>query len=234
MVPRYAAFLLLLLSASTPSQTSAQSDSQTIKSFSDPALGITYFYPGNFTPASPTKPAVAKPAPQASDKTGDASPQCVRSLLSAGSTNKLGTTVFVVSSVDSSCPGILKSAEQPETFTRDQILRQLKRYGTPVITQDPAHYTVDGHPAAITFASVQPEDLSSGNPAPTTYAAKACVLGYTPVKGSRKSYIDPTTQHVLCFDFTTQQRDLLTLMLSFSLQFDAGMPGALVPGSVLR
>ena len=225
MVFRSAApLLLLLVSASAFAQTPAQPNPNLPRVFHDPALAITYFYPGRFTPAQPDPPKA------------EATQQCVRSTLSGSSTTPVGTSAFVLSSIDSTCPNVLRgAAQQLDAFTREQVLRQLKQFGTPVITHEPTSYSIDGHPAAVTFASVQhaaPTDVN--NIAPRfTYAAKACMLGNIPEKHS-KSNIAEQTKHVLCFDFTTYQRDLLPLMLAFTVQFGDHVPQPIVPGGVLR
>jgi hypothetical protein len=228
MVPRFAAtFLLFLLCATAFPQTPGQTDPRIPKSFHDPLLNITYFYPGRFTPEPPA-PAPAK---------NPASPQCAQSGLSASTTTPAGSTVFVFSTIDNTCPNVLQGAVADlGAFAREQILRQLKRYGTAVITQEPTHYLVDGHPAVITVASAQPAPEATLNnilPVKVTYAAKACVLGNVPVKPRKHEPVEPT-RHIFCFDFTTPQRDLLSLMFSFTMQFDDHSSQPLVPGSVLR
>ncbi len=227
MFPRSAAIFLLLSSVTVLSQTAAPPDPHTPKIFQDKDLGVTYSYPGVFTPVTIT------PANPGSAATEKSEPQCVRSILSAGSATATSNSIFILSSIDDTCPGVLHAAQQLGAFTREQILRQLKQYGTPVITREPARYNIDGHPAAITIASAQAADTPSGKTPATTYAAKACVLGNVPVKASKSSPA-VATKHVLCFDFTTQHRDLLPQMLAFTIQFDQRAPQALVPGSVLR
>jgi hypothetical protein len=228
-----AASLLILLCATALTQTSAQTSIQTPaqpnpnapRAFRDPALSVTYFYPGRFITESTPAPA---PGAQ----------KCVQSNLSGSSITPVGTSVFVLSSIDSTCPNVLRGAtQQLGSFTREQVLRQLQQYGTPQITQDPTRYFIDGHPAAITIASVQhPAGAHADTivPAKVTYAAKACVLGNVPGKGHSKSAPANETNHILCFDFTTERRDLLPLMLAFSMQFDEHTPTPLVPGNVLR
>lgn len=223
MVSRSAApVLFLLLCAAAFSQTPTQPNSNLPQSFHDPLLNITYFYPGRFVPAA----AATEPGPQ-----------CVKSTLSGSSTTPIDTSVFVLSTIDNTCPAILNGAAHLGPFVREQLLRQLKRYGDPVITQDPTRYTIDGHPAVIAVASAKPAAdpaLNNLTAVKTTYAAKACFLGNVPVKPHKKSDpVDPP-KHVLCFDFTTQQQTLLSLMFSFSLQFDNNSPQPLVPGSALR
>jgi len=236
MASRFAASLLLLFCATAFSQTPDQPASSAPKSFHDPLLNITYFYPGRFTPAPP-EPAAPNPAASSSSQPSS-SPQCVQSTLSASSSAPATTSVFVLSTIDGTCPGILHGAATDlSAFTREQILRQLKRYGDPVITQEPAHYVIDGHPAALTLASAQPAEASGSaniTQPKITYAAKACWLGNVPVKSHKRS--DPAEQpkHVLCFDFTTNHRDLISLLFAFSIQFDNGTPTPLIPGSTLR
>jgi hypothetical protein len=233
MMSRSAAFLLLLFCAAAFSQPPDQPASNLPKSFHDPLLNITYFYPGRFTPATP-EPA---PALRASSDSAPAK-LCAQSDLSASSVSPVGTSVFVLSTIDNTCPSVLHGASTDlGAFTREQVLRQLKQYGDPVITQEPTHYTIDGHPAVVTLASAQAPTTpgTSGiTPPHITYAAKACFLGNVPVKPRRRSDPVEPTRHVLCFDFTTQERDLLPLMFSFSMQFDKDSPQPLVPGSALR
>ncbi len=244
-VSRFAASPLLLLCAVCLSQTPAQTASPTAepassnlpRSFHDPLLNITYFYPGRFTAVPTEQPAAEQNPAQQSPAAAQNPAQCVQSDLSGSSTSPVGNSVFVLSTIGNTCPGVLQGASDLGPFTREQILRQLKRYGTPAITQEPSHYVIDGHPAAITLATVQQPASTNPNsiiPARTTYAAKACWLGNIPVKPRKKSEpVDPI-KHVLCFDFTTQDRDLLSLLFAFSLQFDNHGPQPLVPGSALR
>ena len=224
MVFRFGAVSALLLCCLPVfAQTAASRDPQMPKIFRDTALAVTYSYPGEFT-AEKVVPPKADPA----------TPRCVQSTLSGGATTKLGSSVFVLSTIDDACPGVLVGAsKQLGPFTKEQILRQLKNYGTPVVTQEPVRYSIEGHPAAITMGSAQPEDVPPGKTAVTTYAAKACVLRNVAVKATKTESAQPT-KHVLCFDFTTHQRDLLPLILGFTIQFDEGKPQSLVPGNILR
>jgi hypothetical protein len=229
MVSRSAAsVLLLLLCATALSQTPDQAVTTAPKSFHDAVLNITYFYPGRFIPAAPQKPVEASPA----------SPQCVQSELSASSMTPVSNSIFVLSTIDNTCPAILRGAIQLGPFIREQLLRQLKNYGDPVITQEPTHYTVDGHPATIVLASVQAPVVPGNNSIvmpKITYAAKACILGnIPPTKSRKKPEPGDETKHVLCFDFTTNHKDQLSLMFGFTLNFDDHGPQPLVPGSALR
>jgi hypothetical protein len=224
MVSRFAVFALFLACIHAVSQTAVPADPHTPKIFRDTALAITYSYPGEFV----AEKVVAPP------KADSATPRCVQSTLSGGSTTKLGSSVFVLSTMDDACPGVLLNASrQLGSFTKEQILRQLKSYGTPMVTQDTVRYSIAGHPAAITMGSAQPDGAQPGKMPVTTYAAKACVLGNVAVKATKSEPAQPT-KHVVCFDFTTQQKDLLPLMLSFTIQFDQGKPESLVPGNILR
>jgi hypothetical protein len=224
MVLRSLAFLLLLVCVTAPAQTSDQPNSNVPKSFHDSALNITYFYPGRFVP---------DPASAASKPNADASPKCAHSTLFANSVSPVDTSSFVLSTIDNTCPNVLRGAIQLGPFVREQILRQLKQYGEPTVTQEPTTYTISGHPAAIVLASVPMPELKGKIPT-TTYAAKACVLGNIPVKPRKRSDPVEPTRHVLCFDFTTQHSDLYTLMFGFSMQFDNDAPLPMVPGSVIR
>jgi len=224
MVSRFAVFALFLSCIHAVSQTAAPADPHLPKIFRDTALAVTYAYPGEFVAEKVVAPPKADPA----------KPQCVQSTLTGGSTDKLGSSVFVLSTMDDSCPGVLQGASrQLGSFTKEQILRQLKSYGTPVVTQEPVRYSIEGHPAAVTMGSAQPDGAQAGKTPVTTYAAKACVLGNVAVKATKSEPAQPT-KHVLCFDFTTQHKDLLPLMLGFTIQFDEGKPQSLVPGNILR
>jgi hypothetical protein len=237
MVLRPAAlFLLLLVSVSalsqTPDQSSAQTNPNLPRSFHDQDLNITYFYPGRFEPDPAS--VVQNTSPQAStSSTTSATPKCARSTFFANAISPVDTASFVLSTIDNSCPNVLRGATTLGPFIREQILRQLKQYGEPTVTQEATRYTIDGHPAAIVLASV-PMPQAAGKIPQTTYAAKACFLGNVPVKAKKKSDPADPTRHVLCFDFTTQHSDLYHLLFAFSLQFDNGTPQPMVPGSVIR
>jgi hypothetical protein len=220
MIFRSAASLLLVC-ATALSQTPS---SLALKSFHDASSGVAYFYPGEFMAVAPAAPA----------KTEDASPHCVRTSFSAGSGPASGDSAFVFSVIDNACPGVLHDAQQLGSFTRTQILRQMKRYGAPVITHDPVRYTVSGHPAAVTLAAAQASEpqntgAKAKNVEKTTYAAKACILTGPPTTGRQS---DP--KQVLCFDFTTTREDLLPRLSAFSVQFDGEPLQSLVPGTILR
>jgi hypothetical protein len=218
-------FLLLFVCAAALPQASDQPNPNIPKSFHDSALNVTYFYPGRFVP----DPESIAPKPDA-----DAAPKCAHSTLFANSVSPIDTSSFVLSTIDNTCPNVLRGAALLGPFIREQILRQLKQYGEPTVTQEPTNYTIDGHPASIVLASV-PMPATPDNKIPrTTYAAKACVLGNIPVKPRKKSDQVEPTRHVLCFDFTTLHKDLYTLMFAFTMQFDNDAPQPMVPGSVIR
>ena len=67
-----------------------------------------------------------------------------------------------------------------------------------------------------------------------TYAAKSCVLGKVPSSRNKSALPEGAAQRILCFDFTTQEHDLLPLMLAFTMQFDGRSLQPVVPGSILR
>jgi hypothetical protein len=239
---RFTGLCLALLATLSSAQTSTTAGAPTVKVFHDPQLDINFAYPAAFTPV----PTDAPKAPTA-DK-GAAQPQCVRSILTAGSEDKLGSSAFVVSVIDSACPGVLKDAQQPGSFTREQILRQLKRYGTPTLIQEPVRYTIDERPAAVTLAMAHPEEAAAGSaatpgaattgsPTPTktvtTYAAKACFLRDIPAHESGKRG-PGLSGEVVCFDFTTQSRELLNRTLSFMVELGNDGMHPVVPGNALR
>jgi len=218
-------FFLLAVCTAAFSQTPVQPARTGPRIFHDPSLGITYYYPERFTPVQLTQAKL------------EAEPACAHSTLSGSSATSVGTSAFVFSSVGSACPKVLKAAAvNLDRFTREQVLRQLKQYGNPVVKHDPAHYSIDGHPASITIASVKhpaPADPNSIAPPKVTYAAKACVLGEVPDKHSKAS-IAEQTKRIVCFDFTTQHEDLLPWMLAFTMQFDGHDPQPVVPGGILH
>jgi hypothetical protein len=217
--------LLLLAGATAPAQITGQiSDQERAnlpKSFHDDALNITYFYPAHFAPVATTPDTSAN-----ADTT-----KCVQTTLRANSAIPAGPSSFVLTSIDDTCPDTLREATSLGPFTRAQILRQLKQYGEPTIDHEPTRYFIDGHSAAITLASVSATSTTPQG-ARTIYAAKACALGGIP--GRRRKKSDPVNpiRRVLCFDFTTQNRDLIDLMFSFIIQFDEDPPQPLFPGSV--
>ncbi len=225
MVHRTAAFFFLFLVCVTaPSQTADQTNPNLPKSFHDAALSVTYFYPGRFV----ADPESFSPKPAA-----DATPKCAHSTLFANSVTPADTSSFVLSTIDNTCPNVLRGATLLGPFVREQILRQLKQYGEPTVTQEPTAYLIDGHPAAIVLASV-PMPPAEGKIPTTTYAAKTCFLGNVPPKTHKKNEPVEQTRHVLCLDFTTQHSDLYTLLFGFSMQFDNDPPQPIVPGSVIR
>src|ERR1700744_2773515 len=98
-----------------------------------------------------------------------------------------------------------------------QLLRQLKQFGEANITHDPTRYIIDGRPAAITLGSVSipPGDHHAGK---TIYAAKACALNDIPGGSHNKSDRENSVGRVLCFDFSTENSDLISLMFAFIIQ----------------
>jgi len=92
----------------------------------------------------------------------------------------------------------------------------------------------DGRPAAIILASV-PMRATSGKAARTTYAAKACTLASIPIKAHKKDSkpVEPVSR-LFCFDFTTQNNELLNLMFSFIIQFNDDPLTPVFPASVVR
>jgi hypothetical protein len=232
-------YLLLLvfgttLNAQAPAvstQVPWSSDQTTFRALD---FDLTYFYPKAFIPADAKTPAPAfyalpKPDPNAKD------PACVHAPLSVGYTNRGGNSVLVFSMIDSSCPTILKQAQDLESFTRTQLLRQLKRYGVPTLTKEATSYTIEGRPAAVSMASAHATETQRGDILTMTYAAKACIFAepqpYT-YNSDRRLKEPPTPGRVLCFDFTTQQGDLLPQMLKFPIQFGHRELHAVVPANI--
>jgi hypothetical protein len=222
---RYASiFLLLLLCRTATPQPPDRNDPDVLKRFHDYALNISYFYPSRFVPV-PSPPSTAFTTETA---------RCLRTTLFANSVTPIDTSSFALSTINDTCPDVLRRATQLGSFIREDILRQLKQYGEPSITQEPTHYIIDGRPAAIILASV-PMRATSGKVARTTYAAKACALASIPLKARKKDAkpIEPVSR-VFCFDFTTQNNDLLNLMFSFIVQFNNDPLTPVFPASVVR
>jgi hypothetical protein len=213
---------LFLACAMALPQATGANGAATLTSFHDDALNITYFYPSKFVPAPPA----STPALTGTSK-------CMQPTLFAYSVTPVANSSFAISTIDSTCPEILRSASQLGSFTGEQILHQLKQYGEPAIIQMPTNYAIAGHPAAITVASVGiPAGSDKG--ARIIYAAKACVLGSIPLKTRKRSDpVEPVT-HILCFDFTTQNGGTLTEMFSFIIQFENSPLEPMFPGSVIR
>jgi hypothetical protein len=221
-VPHPASIVLLLLAYATgPVQLTDQERANLPKSFHDDALNITYFYPAHFAPV-PDRPSVSADA--VADK-------CAETTLIAESAIPAGPSSFVLSKIDHACPELLRKASALGPFTRVQLLRQLKQFGEANISHEPTRYIIDGRPAAITLGSVSipPADHHAGK---TIYAAKACALSDIPSGGHKKSDPSDSVGRVLCFDFSTENTDLISLMFAFIIQFDNDPPAPLFPGNV--
>jgi hypothetical protein len=213
--------LLLLACATGPVQLTGQERANLPKSFHDDALNITYFYPSHFDPVT-DHPGVS------SDAVAD---KCAKTTLIAESAIPAGPSSFVLSEIDHACPELLRQATALGPFTRVQLLRQLKQFGEANISHEPTRYIIDGRPAAITLGSVSipPADHHAGK---TIYAAKACALSDIPSGGHKKSDPSDSVGRVLCFDFSTENTDLISLMFAFIIQFDNDPPAPLFPGNV--
>jgi hypothetical protein len=221
-VPHPASIVLLLLACATgPVQLTGQERANLPKSFHDDALNITYFYPAHFDPVT-DHPGVSSYA--VADK-------CAKTTLIAESAIPAGPSSFVLSEIDHACPELLRKATALGPFTRVQLLRQLKQFGEANIGHEPMRYIIDGRPAAITLGSVSipPADHHAGK---TIYAAKACALSDIPSGGHKKSDPSDSVGRVLCFDFSTENTDLISLMFAFIIQFDNDPPAPLFPGNV--
>jgi hypothetical protein len=220
---RFVCFVLILLiyGADLP-RAIGQAASDTIKRFHDDALNITYFYSADFVPAPSGAPVA----------TSDAS-KCIKPTLFANSVTAVYSSSFTLSTIDNTCPELIRRATALGPFTRERVLVQLKQFGEPTIIQAHALYTIAGHPAAITVASVA-IPASPGKLARTIYAANACALGIVPAKKRKKSEPPAPITHVVCIDFTTQDSGLPTQMFSFIIQFDNAPLEPMFPGNVIR
>ena len=199
---KFCFLLLFLASTSARSQVIDSASSGLPRSFHDDALNITYFYPTPFTAVEDP------PVPGAS--------KCAQNVLTTNAINRIGSSSFTVSRLDTTCVGTPGDVNALPSFVRGQIWSQLREYGTPTITREPLRYIVSGRPAYISMASVS---FPHGKTTETTYAAKACALSVIPDRRHKKSDpVDPNG-HILCFDFTTDNADLVSSMLSFVIQF---------------
>jgi hypothetical protein len=198
--------LLFAVSASALPQATDPKTSGMPQSFHDEALDITYFYPSQFTPI---------PDPPSTENA-----KCGSTKLLAHANNRIGNSSFTVSTVDNACPETPRDAAALLPFVRGQILNQLKPFGMPAITREPMRYLLDGRPAAITLASV----AAPGKGPHPFYAGKACAMSGVPAKHHKKSDPPDPGSHVLCFDFTTDNADLVSNMLSFIVQFGNDPP----------
>ena len=223
IAPRSSFLVLLFLAcATTLPQATSEHGSGTLKSFHDDVLNITYFYPAEFVLAPPAStPALA------------GMPKCMQPTLFAYTVTPIENSSFALTTIDNTCPEILRGASQLGPFTREQVVRQLKQYGDPTIIQPPTNYRIAGHPAAITLASVA-TPAGPGKVAPIIYAAKACVAGTVPLKTRKTSDLVEPVTHILCFDFNTQNGGMLTRMFSFIVQFENSPLEPMFPGSVIR
>jgi hypothetical protein len=225
-VPHPASIVLLLLACVmgpvplTGQKPADEGRANLPKSFHDDALNITYFYPAHFTPVTDQPGAGADAVPD----------DCAQTVLIAESAIQAGPSSFVLSKIDHACPELLRKATALGPFTRVQLLRQLKQFGDAHISHEPTRYIIDGRPAAISLGSVSIPSADH-HAAKTIYAAKACALSDIPGGGHKKS--DPTNAgRVLCFDFSTENSDLISLMFAFIVQFNNDPPAPLFPGSV--
>jgi hypothetical protein len=221
-VPHPASIALLLLAcAASPVQLTGQERANLPRSFHDDALNITYFYPAHFAPVTDL-PVVAGKA---------IANECAETTLVAESAAKAGPSSFVVSKIERACPELLRKASALGPFTRAQLMRQLEPFGEARISHETTQYLIDGRPAAITLGSVSipAADHSAGK---TIYAAKACALSDIPNGTHKKSDPANSAGRVLCFDFSTENSDLISLMFAFVVQFNDDPPAPLFPASV--
>ena len=222
MPPYTSIFLLLLLCQTARPQPAVLTNPDVLMRFHDAVLNITYFHPSRFVPA---------PSPPSTASTTD-TPQCVRTTLFANSVSPIDTSSFALSTVRNTCPDFLRFATQLGPLIREKILSQLKQYGQPSIIREPTSYTIDGHAAAVTLASVI-MPAAFGHVVRTTYAAKACVLGSILAKRRKQSEPIEPISHVVSFDFTTEDSDLLNVMFSFIVQFEDIPLEPMFPGKLL-
>jgi hypothetical protein len=259
MLSRFAAVSLLLLITIVPVPSPAQSPTQSkppaMKAFKELDFGMTFVYPADFVPADPKAAAPTEYARSATLPTSESSstpPPCVQAPLSVG-TNAADNSALVVSIIDDACPGILRQAQKIGDFVHAQLLRQLQRYGTPVITTDTRTFPFDGRPAAVILGNATPAATPAAKPgepkaakpdsktmpAPytgTTYAAKVCVFAKVPPASTfgKVTHKFTADDSILCFDFTSHKSDRIMPLLYLPVTFEDVNPRSLVPAAVLR
>ena len=193
-------------------------------------------------------------------ESSSAPPPCVQAPLSVG-TNAADNSALVVSIIDDACPGVLRQAQKIGDFVHAQLLRQLQRYGTPVITTDTRTFPFDGRPAAVILGNatpaatptVKPDDPKAAKPddpkaakpdsktkpasyTGTTYAAKVCMFAKVPPASTfgKVTHKFTADDSILCFDFTSHKPDRITPLLYLPVTFEDVNPRSLVPAAVLR
>jgi hypothetical protein len=255
MLSRFAALSLLLLITIVPAPSPAQSQPPAMKAFKELDFGMTFVYPADFVPAdakatAPTEYAL--PTTKPVSESSSAPPPCVQAPLSVG-TNAADNSALVVSIIDDACPGVLRQAQKIGDFVHAQLLRQLQRYGTPVITTDARTFPFDGRPAAVILGNATPAATPAATaaaaptakpdsktmPAPytgTTYAAKVCMFAKVPAASTfgKVSHQFTADNSVLCFDFTSHKSDRIMPLLYLPVTFEDLNPRSLVPAAVLR
>src|ERR1700733_12639391 len=113
----HAASMILALLVSVNVVPNANGQAGRIENFHDDAFDITYFYSGDFSPA-----------PLAAPTDGQ---KCIRTTLVANSQAPSDPSSFTLSTIDHTCPEVLRDAVAVGSFTRAQLLVQLKQYGPP-------------------------------------------------------------------------------------------------------
>jgi hypothetical protein len=228
MPSRFAALTLLFLFAVIHSP--AQSQLPAMKSFKELDFNMTFIYPADFTPA---KANATAPETYTIPTTRPDKPPCVQTPLSVGS-NSAGNAALVFSIIDDACPTILRDAQKLGNFAQAQILRQLKSYGTPLITMPSRSYTFDGRSAAVVLATATAAAASAAAPI-TTYAAKVCMFARVQAYTFGKVPSQLTAANsIVCFDFTTRKHDGLEPLLAMPVIFEDLTPRSLVPAALLR
>jgi hypothetical protein len=209
--------------------------------------GMTFIYPATFVSPNPKVVAPATYTLPAAELRGK-NPPCAQAPLSVGSPNTPGKPVFVLSIIDDACPAVLKQTQQLSTFTRDQLLRQLARYGLPTLTKESRTFTLDGRPSVVALGTATPDashpdtalpphpsSAASASSPTTTYAAKICTFAHIPTDtGGHFLHQTSSPTPILCFDFTTQQSSVLDELLALPIQFGDDAPRSLVPAAILR
>lgn len=159
--------LVLLLAATAAGQTPGKPAAPAMRTFTDPALQLTFSYPAELTPVdAKAATALGQRILYGEDGAGDAEKMksgagCTRTLLAVGEDGK-ATARLSLFEIDLSCVPP-KAAKNRKLM--DQVLHGLAAQGNEVLgmmpMQDPVGFLLQGHHAF--FASSQGTPISSAS-----------------------------------------------------------------------
>lgn len=156
--------LILLLTAMAAGQTPGKPAAPALRTFTDPALQLTFSYPAELTPMDPkTATALGQRMLYGEDGAGSKKMKsgagCTRTLLAVGE-GGAATTQLAIFEIDVSC--VPPKAAKNRKFM-DQVLQGLSAQGNELLgmipIEDPVGFLMQGHHAF--FASAQGTPVSS-------------------------------------------------------------------------